>query len=198
MTISPYKGVDVNNWANVTNNLIKDHPLKEDFLIKTILDSWASILNTTIDIYTIGKDIFPSPQTMSFFLHELIPLKIQQRYPDEWRTEITSADKDIVCIKDPKYSIEIKASSSKRNIYGNRSYSQKTDVSKKSKSGYYLAINFEKYDDKSTNSPKITMIRFGWIDHGDWQGQKTSSGQQARLSPDVELRKLKIIYINNN
>ncbi|MFN9402025.1 MAG: ScaI family restriction endonuclease, partial [Dolichospermum sp.] len=43
------------------------------------------------------------------------------------------------------FSIEIKTSSSPRNIFGNRSYAQKstTGKTKKSKSGYYLVINFE-------------------------------------------------------
>ncbi|MCL5037326.1 MAG: ScaI family restriction endonuclease [Chloroflexi bacterium] len=199
MTKSPYDGVPVNKWKEVTQKLIANHPLSVDFLVKTILNSWQNILNAQIDSYYIGRDIIPKPQIMAFFLHELIPLKIQNKFPDKWRVEKDASDKDIVCIFDPKFSIEIKASSSSKNIYGNRSYSQATSSSKKSKSGYYLAINFEKFNELNLGHlPKITLIRFGWLDHEDWQGQKASSGQQARLSPEVEQNKLLVIYSRDN
>ncbi len=89
----------------------------------------------------------------------------------------------------------MKTSSSKRSIYGNRSYTQKSTTSrrmKKNKSGYYLAINFEKLSKSNppTERPKITLVRFGWLDQDDWQGQVAATGQQARLSSDVERYKL--------
>jgi len=43
------------------------------------------------------------------------------------------------------------------------------------------------------SSPRILNIRFGWLDHEDWMGQKAASGQQSRLSSDVE--KLKLLQI---
>ena len=139
--------------------------------------------------FKIGEDLFPRPQVMGFFLHELIPLELECRYPELWRREQQSDEKDIVYKPDRQYSVEIKTSSSARNIYGNRSYAQKTKSNKKSKSGYYLAINFQKFTSKVT-SPKIVLVRFGWLDHADWQGQAAASGQQARLSSDVEKYKL--------
>lgn len=89
--------------------------------------------------------------------------------------------------------IEIKTSSHPKNIFGNRSYSQETASSKKSKYGYYMAVNFEKFTKKNLN-PKILKIRLGWLDYEDWQGQNAPSGQQARLSPDVETYKLVQLY----
>ena len=41
--------------------------------------------------------------------------------------------------------------------------------------------------------PKIITVRFGWLDHEDWLGQKSQSGQQSRLSVSVEKNKLLII-----
>ena len=61
-----------------------------------------------------------------------------------------------------------------------------------SKSGYYLAVNFEKFS--NTTNPQIKLIRFGWIDSGDWIGQKAATGQQSRLSSDVENYKLLQLY----
>lgn len=90
---------------------------------------------------------------------------------------------------DKHFSFEIKTSSSARSIFGNRSYAQKADTTKKSKSGYYLAINFEKFT-KIHQQPSIKLVRFGWLDHEDWMGQAAATGQQARLNRDVELYKL--------
>ena len=122
-------------------------------------------------------------------MHELIPLELEYRYPNVWRRDDQSDEKDVVYIPDRTYSIEIKTSSSARNIYGNRSYAQTTSDSKKSKSGYYLAINFEKFT-RTKSDTKIKLVRFGWLDHADWQGQVSATGQQARLSRNVETYKL--------
>ena len=137
--------------------------------------------------------MFPKPQIMGFFLHELIPLELAARFPKEWRGDKSSDEKDIVYIADRKYSVEIKTSSNPNRIFGNRSYAQKTTKGKKAKSGYYLAVNFEKFTD-TTFSPAIKKIRFGWIDASDWMGQRAASGQQSRLSADVETKKLNTLY----
>lgn len=192
MNKQPYKDKSVNEWKDITQSLIDEHPLNIEHLVKITLSSWQDILNSKIGDYKIGKEIFPTPQIMGIFLHELIALKLEKAFPHICRREQDSGDKDVVCINDEGYSIEIKTSSNPNRIFGNRSYSQETNKSKKSKSGYYLAINFEKFKD-STN-PKILKIRFGWIDHEDWLGQVASSGQQARLSADVENYKLLTIY----
>ena len=101
--------------------------------------------------------------------------------------------KTLFNIPNTDYSVEIKTSSDKAHIYGNRSYAQETSSAKKSKTGYYLAINFEKFS-KQCARPKITLIRFGWLDHSDWIGQEAASGQQARLDAYVEQKKLVTLY----
>lgn len=193
---SPYDNHDISEWKSITNKLINSHPLKTKDIVRTVLEAWNEIFDSSIGNYKIGIDIFPKPQILGFFLHELIALKFQTAYPTSWRVEKNVDDKDIVCIENPLYSIELKTSSSDKNIYGNRSYSQNTETDKKSKSGYYLAINFQKFTN-STTHPKIISIRFGWLDHDDWIGQKSQSGQQARLSRDVEQNKLISIYSNS-
>lgn len=139
--------------------------------------------------FRIGVDIFPKPQIMGFFLHELIPLELAARYPMEWRIEKTAADKDIVNIPDDSFSIEIKTSSNPSHIFGNRSYAQGGSLTKKAKDGYYLAINFEKFTGQK-KQPEIRRIRFGWLDSTDWIGQKAATGQQSRLPTAVENYKL--------
>jgi hypothetical protein len=122
---------------------------------------------------------------MGFFLHELIPLEIATLHPDEWTGERVASEKDIVYIPDDKYSIEVKTSSNPRRIFGNRSYAQGSTKAKKSKSGYYLAVNFEKFS-KTNKKPRILLIRFGWLDSSDWIGQTAATGQQAHLTRDAE------------
>lgn len=192
---SPYKGIALAKWSDVTQNLIRIHPLALEEIVDVVLSSWDSIFKSRMGSkgFKIGVDIFPKPQIMGFFLHELIPLELAARYPGLWRTEISSSDKDIVYVLDDRYSIELKTSSNPRHIYGNRSYAQDSMKGKKAKSGYYLAVNFEKFTDKK-NQPRITMIRFGWIDASDWIGQKAATGQQSRLASEVESSKLIELY----
>ena len=186
---SPYYGLDESEWKSKTEELIQNHPLDQKLLKETVLNSWNCIFNTVIGTYKIGKDIFPKPQIMGFFLHELICLEITRTDPEIWQCEKKYSDKDIVNLKNTRYSLEIKTSSHKSKIFGNRSYAQTTSRFKKSKSGYYLAVNFEKFESYN-NKPKIIKVRFGWLDHEDWSGQKSQSGQQASLSPTVEKYKL--------
>jgi len=132
---------------------------------------------------------------MGYFLHELIPLELARRYPEVWRREENATEKDLVCLLDDCFSIEIKTSSSNRNTYGNRSYTQLSTTGregKKNKSGYYLVVNFQKFNQKNQGSqlPQINLVRFGWLDREDWQGQASDTGQQAKLSSDVESYKL--------
>jgi len=189
----PYRDVPVHKWKTVTRQLIEEHPLSKEEIVSIVISSWKSILDSNLGTkgFKIGKDIFPKPQIMGFLLHELIPLELASKYPTIWRGEENSSDKDIVYIPDDYYSIEVKTSSNPKHIYGNRSYAQDTTSSKKAKSGYYLAVNFEKVVKNKT--PKITLIRFGWLDSDDWIGQKAATGQQSHLSSNVENNKLLVI-----
>jgi hypothetical protein len=173
---------------------VERHPLSTDEIVDIVLTSWQSIFNSRLGTkgFRIGRDIFPKPQIMGFLLHELIPLELREKYPDLWRGDSSKSDKDIVYIPDDFFSLEVKTSSDSKHIYGNRSYAQNPSNSKKGKSGYYLAINFEKFS--NTTNPQIKLIRFGWIDSSDWIGQKAATGQQSRLSSDVENYKLLQLY----
>lgn len=192
---SPYEGLSVARWEEKTLELVAAHPLSREELVQVVLKAWGDILNSSLGTkpFKIGVDIYPSPQIMAFLLHELIPLELADRYPAVWRGNQTANEKDLVYIPNDSYSVEIKASSSTRQIFGNRSYAQKVSISKKSKSGYYLGVNFEKFSLQNRVS-KITRIRFGWLDHVDWLGQKAATGQQARLNREADQRKLLVLY----
>lgn len=130
---------------------------------------------------------------MGALLHELIPLEIAARYPKKWRGEAAANDKDVVYLPNDIFSIELKTSSHRAHIFGNRSYAQEALNDKKSKSGYYLAVNFEKFLPQNCE-PEITLVRFGWLDHADWIGQSAATGQQSRLTSDIYAGKFKTLY----
>lgn len=208
---SPYEGIPKEEWAKKTTELIEKLPLTKDEIVDVVLSSWKQIMASSFGnkSYRIGKDILPSPQVMGSLLHAMIPLELASKKPGKWRVDAAKHEKDLVCVQDTSLSIEIKTSSHKDKIAGNRSYSQeqaatkdkpKSDKPQKEKSGYYLTVNFEKFTVEATtkkiNKPQITQISLGWIDHADWRGQAAATGQSASISPDVYKSKLKQLYLN--
>ena len=112
---SPYYNKPIETWESITNNLIKEHPLSEKDIVDSVFEAWEGILNTKIGGYLqIGVDVFPSPQITGNYLHELIPAILTNKYPNNWRKEVTKRDKDLVYIPDDDFSIEIKTSSQNR------------------------------------------------------------------------------------
>lgn len=195
MSISPYYEKDISEWSNVTEELIKKHPLTEEEIVTAVLEAWNAIFESKIGGLIIGTQINPQPQIMGFFMHELIPYKLSQLYPDKYRVGNAKTEKDIHCIKDDFFSIEVKTSSNPNQIFGNRSYAQQTvEAGKKNKNGYYLTINFKKFKEGDEIRPEIAKIRFGYLEHSDWKGQKAETGQQASISKNAYLHKLKLLY----
>lgn len=192
---SPYSNIPIDSWSKITDKLISEHPLEMKELVDIVLSVWESIFHSKFGTkgFEIGKDIFPKPQIMGFLLHELIPLELASRHPGEWHPDEQAHDKDLVYLPDPRYSIEVKTSSNPSSIFGNRSYAQESTDKKKSKSGYYLTVNYQKCS-PGLERPKILLIKFGWLDAQDWIGQKSATGQQSRLPPDVATKKLSILY----
>ena len=192
---SPYYGHPVQEWDRITQDLINAHPLSEKEIVNVTIDAWGRIRDTKIGgLLQIGKDVFPSPQITGSYLHMLIAALLAISHPAEWKAEQDKSDKDIVYIPNDIYSIEIKTSSQNK-IFGNRSYGQKNSIhnSGKQKFGYYLAINFEKYE-VSNPTPSIKRIKFGWLDHNDWKAQVAATGQNSTLDNDAWNHKLKLLY----
>ncbi len=193
--MNPYKDLPVEDWKAKTVELIEAHPLKKEELVEAVLASWDKIFDTYIgNELKIGRDIQPSPQILGNYLHELIPIYFEKKYDGKWHKDKTKKDKDLVCDFDNFFSIEIKTSSSRKNIFGNRSYGkQSIGENTKKKEGYYLAINFEKCTDER-EKPEITLIRFGWLEHSDWISQNAETGQCSTLSKDSDALKFVTLY----
>lgn len=186
-TTDPYENIPVEKWKEITRSLVDKHPLKS-YIVDYCLKSWQSILNSKINTYLNMKisDMNISPQATGALLHDVIPEYISKNV-DGFRKGI-GKEKDIVCEYNDFYSFELKTSSQK-SIYGNRSYAK--SESGKSKSGYYLTVNFEKIN---ANNPKILLIQMGWLNHSDWIGQKSETGQQASLTKEAKENKFIVLY----
>lgn len=194
---SPYEDKPVSQWDSITNDLIQKSPLDEKEIVSVVLDAWNKIKLTKIgDELQVGIDVFPSPQIMGNYLHLMIAALLEKKHPSVWRREKVKGDKDVVCITNDNFSIEIKTSSQNK-IFGNRSYGQENsdNNSGKEKYGYYLAVNFEKYTDDNLD-PMVKQIKFGWIDHSDWKAQRAATGQNSTLDNDAWNHKLKLLYKN--
>ena len=194
---SPYENVEIAKWIDKTEELIKDHPLTEKEIVEVVLESWEQIFSSKIGDFQIGKEIFPSPQIISFLMHELIPRNLEKKKGNDYKVGESKGEKDIVYEPEDKYSIEIKGSSNSNHVFANRSYAQpQTGNEKKGKDGYFITVNFEKFSKENPN-PKILKIRFGYLEHSDWNAQVAASGQQASLSRVAYAGKLKLLYDAN-
>lgn len=193
--LTPYEYKPHSEWKAITEALIELHPLSSEEIISIVKKSWDQIFSSKIGgVIQIGEDIALTPQMIGNFMHVLIAHNLSASAPKLWRKEAATNEKDIVFLPDDFFSFEIKCSSSKNDIYGNRSYGQQSGDSshKKSKDGFYLTVNFTKpvMGEKS----HITKIKFGWLDHIDWIAQKAETGQQSRLRPETKKYKLLTLY----
>ena len=77
---SPYKQDDTSKWQKITDSLVNTHPLDRKEIVSVVLKSWDDIFNSKIGSFFIGKEIFPTPQIMSFLLHELVAHYLSLKY----------------------------------------------------------------------------------------------------------------------
>jgi len=192
--ISPYEGKDNSEFASITRKLVDDFPISRQELVEIVSEAWKDIYTSSFgnSELCIGKDIFIPAQATGVILEKLIAIKLSNRYPKAWRGGIHKSEKDIVCLYNDNNSFEIKTSSSASGLYGNRSTGHRSDNSVKSRTGYYLVVNY-KLPTEIDPSKGIKKIRFGWIDDSDWVGQDKPTGQQASIGS--ELARLKLITL---
>ncbi|MDY6897134.1 MAG: ScaI family restriction endonuclease [Cyanobacteriota bacterium] len=185
-----------NEWLEITRQLIDEFPLSQEVLISTIEAAWEDLYSSSFGNFRlqIGRDIFLPAQAIGIILERLIAVRLAN-LNSNWRGSQAKSEKDIVCTFNDRYSFEIKTSSSKNSFYGNRSTGYRSDNRLKSRTGYYLIINYKlpKEDDLER---KIWKIRFGWIDDEDWVGQNKPTGQQASIGSRIA--SLKLVTLKSN
>src|SRR3954453_13470425 len=117
---SPYDGLAQEDWLPKTHPLVASYPVSSDEMVEIVLDEWESIFDSRVGKHglRIGEHIFPKPQIMGDYLHELIPYEFKAGYPDDWRRDQGGDDKDLVYVPDPdKWSTEIKTSSHPTQVF---------------------------------------------------------------------------------
>ncbi|MCK9473982.1 ScaI family restriction endonuclease [Sulfurimonas sp.] len=186
MAISPYQNKQQSEWKSITEELITNYPLSTDEILEISLIAWEKLWGTEVGgtIKLVEVDL---PATViGYFFQKLFSYELSKRYPNEWKGEKEKSDKDLVNIKNPTFSTEMKASGQLGyKIFGNRSYNQQgfnEETTGKDKSGFYITINFY--------SQTLTLISIGWIDQNDWNSQDSETGQAATLKPEVYTHKL--------
>jgi hypothetical protein len=194
MIKSPYAGHPETSWSAITETLVQQFPVKPPVLVATVQAAWDDLYASSIgrSALVIGRDIFLPAQATGVILERLIGLQLSQRAAG-WRAGNRKTEKDIVCVKDPGFSFEIKTSSSKSGLYGNRSTGHMSIARTKIRTGYYLVVNYG-LPTEDDSSRSIQSIRFGWIDDADWVGQAEPTGQQASIGAKLAGKKLKILH----
>jgi hypothetical protein len=188
----PYHGKRVQQWPKVTARLLRKHPLNplgSTGLVDAAVAAWSSLWSTNIGVGAAAVPLsgLQMPATVvGYFFEILLARELQSRWPEQWRPGLSKAEKDLVFIPDPHFSIEVKTSGQLGDrIYGNRSFGQapaNQALVRKDKSGYYLTANFF--------GSTLTLLRFGWIDGEDWRPQTSPTGQMAGLADEVYSGKL--------
>jgi ScaI restriction endonuclease len=187
--MSPYADKPSSAWLKVTQKLLEAHPLRQETILAVATEAWGALWKTRIgtgDTAIRLKDLTVPATVVGYFFEVLFAKELARRFPSDWRGCQQGDEKDLVYIRDPAYSVEIKTSGQLGlKVYGNRSYGQQLQnkqLAKKEKSGYYITVNFFKQ--------RLTLIRFGWIDASDWKPQASPTGQMAGLPDDVYRFKL--------
>jgi hypothetical protein len=195
MIQSPYHGQPVSHWLDITKTLISKFPLSADELVATAETAWSELYNSRIGSVNlqIGQDIFLPAQATGVILERLVATHLARHHTD-WRSGTTKGEKDIVCLTNATFSFEVKTSSSKSGVYGNRSTGHRANSRTKYRSGYYFIINY-KLPTLENPDKFLRRLRFGWIDDEDWVGQSQPTGQQASISREVTTLKLVTLKI---
>lgn len=196
MLKSPYVGHSEEDWFSITKQLVSKFPLPAEVLVSTVNDAWNDVYSSSFGdtALVIGRDIFLPAQATGVILERLIAARLS-RISKCWRGGDRKTEKDIVCLSDPRFCFEIKTSSSKKGLFGNRSTGHRAENRRKFRTGYYLVINY-KLPTETDIVKKIWSIRFGWIDDEDWVGQKQPTGQQASIG--ASLARLKLVTLSSN
>ena len=98
MPNSPYFGKTVAEWSAITDQLIANHPITPDEIIETVLKSCDDIFNSKIGSFSIGKEIEPVPQIMSFLLHELVAHYLTLKHPGIYKVGTLKSEKTFIAL----------------------------------------------------------------------------------------------------
>jgi len=165
------------------------YPLSKKKIVEVVKESFADFKHGKFRKMNLGKEVIPEKQVQSGILHELIVASMS--LIKGFREGKQKHDKDIVFIKNNKFSLDVKTSTNPERIAGNRLTAGRTDYV--NPSGYFLCVNFDPFlKGIKLQKPKLRKIRFGWIDASKWKPQ-SGRGQAATLSSET-LQSLELLF----
>lgn len=167
------------------------HILPKPVLLQVVNQSWKTLWTTRIGRQPLQAFPKLDAQVIGKFFQEIMMFHLYEMDPYVWADPDKARNPklpDFVCIKDPSQSFELKmcGQQGSRVVYGNRCSSHGyASPTGKSRDGWMLTINY--------THTRINLIRFGYIHGTDWIGQKSASGNAARLHPDAYQQKLEVV-----
>ena len=173
--------------------ILMNFPLEPSEIRELVEESLLDVLESpygSMELWN-GTDIFLTGQAIGNLFQVFFTKRLVRLYPYTWREGCQRDEMDVVCIPKPEYSFEIKTSSSKSGIYGNRSYTKHGHMMHKVRGGWLLAVNYKRPTPASPTW-KIHKIRFGHVDCSEWRGQRTDTGQASSVSPIAKRRLFRI------
>lgn len=188
------------DWPSKLDWYIDDHPLDLGQLRSIVLKA-AEEMQAAKICDSVLVEHGAASGAVQGKLFEIALVETLKDYDDAWKRG-EGHEKDIIYTEDERFSLEVKTSGQLTDrIYGNRSYTKNDEEdSDKSKCGYYLTVNFSHSSNVLPATHEPFLIRFGWIDWRDWNGQEAASGQCSTLPVNVYEKKLKVVegeYMRN-
>ena len=170
-------------------------PIDDKLLIRIVRESLNDVHETFYGEYGMknGVDFFLTGQAIGNLFEAFLCKRLCMCQPGTWRGGTGKFEKDIEHRFRKEWSFEIKTSSSKNAIVGNRSSASPGKRAKKKRDGYLLAINYKR---ATPNSPDmyITHVRLGKLRDSDWKAQRAKTGQAARVSKHIIRKKMRSLY----
>lgn len=100
MVSSPYAREPIENWANITRDLIQQYPVSPAEILDIAMLSWRRFWSSQIGD-EINLDEVDLPATVvGYFFQKLYSHELHSRYPNVWKGEELKSDKDLVNIHD--------------------------------------------------------------------------------------------------
>ena len=144
---SPYYGLFSREVGGENPRTLEEYPIAPEDVVQVVLRSWSAIFESTLgDGFRIGVHIFPTPQIMgTLLLTSLSLLEIEAHTEGRWRAcalrpRRTSSTSRM--IDSPR---RLRLIRSEPHLCQSKLRLESDSPGKKGKSGYYIAVNFDKW-----------------------------------------------------
>lgn len=162
-------------YAGDVKGAVSQHPLRHR-ASQCVRAALRDVTQTTLGTTSLLSALPNLKGNVGSMVGTLFEYYLEQHIRSEgFISQQAKYDCDFIYPADRVLDFEVKTSSHKHHIFGNRSAAAARE---KRDGSFLLAVNY----DKNTLLPVV--IRFGWVSSEHWIPQ-TGNGQQSRLSTDA-------------